>query len=76
MAQEAGMPCRNGIDGIFGIAFRQLDAAGLHALLVFFFFWGGGGRLRVCPKGFKYHYGIYLDLDPPKYPISAYKYIP
>eukprot|EP00439_Symbiodinium_sp_Y106_P068593 s385_g11.t1 len=27
MAQEAGMPCRNGIDGIFGIAFRQLDVA-------------------------------------------------
>ncbi|CAE7537844.1 unnamed protein product, partial [Symbiodinium sp. CCMP2456] len=27
MVQEAGMPCRNGIDGIFGIAFRQLDVA-------------------------------------------------
>ena len=41
MAQEAGMPCRNGIDGIFGIAFRQLDAAGLHALLVVW------GRVRL-----------------------------
>ena len=68
MAQEAGMPCRNGIDGIFGIAFRQLDAAGLHALLVFFF---GGGKVTGLSQRVQVSLWYILRLRPPKIPYKC-----